>query len=175
MLPKLRAAAVGLALVLAGCATAVPYQPSAGAGQPGYSDEQLAQNRWRVTFTGNSATPRETVENYLLLRSAEVTIKAGYHWFVFDTRNTEAKTTYHSDFMGWPGWRGYGWYWHTWPYGPPYGPYGDVDTYPVTRYQAYAEIVMLTDEQAKAEPRAINAQDVLNHIGPTAQQPPPPR
>ena len=166
-----RFAVAGLALLLAGCATAVPYQPSAGAGEPGYSDEQLAQNRWRVTFTGNSATPRQTVENYLMLRSAEVTIKAGYHWFVFDTRDTEAKTTYHSDFMGWPGWGGRGWYWHSWPYGPG-GGFGEAESYPTTRYQAYAEIVLLTDEQAKPEARAINAQDVLNHIGPTATQPP---
>ena len=57
-----------------------------------------------MTFRGNSATRRETVENFLLLRSAEVTRDAGYAWFAFDTRDTEAKTTYHTDFAGWPGW-----------------------------------------------------------------------
>jgi hypothetical protein len=109
------------------------------------------------------------VEDYLLLRSAEVTFKAGYHYFLFDTRDTKTKTTYHSDFNGWPGWLGYGWYWHSWPYGPEQ----QVDSFPVTRYEAYAEIVLLTDDQAKNEPRAVNAQEVLDHIGPEAKPKPP--
>ncbi len=161
------------ALMLAACETPATYHPAERPGGIGYTDEQLAGNRWRVTFTGNSATRRETVENYLLLRAAEVTLKAGYHWFIFDTRNTEAQTTYHSDFVGWPGWRGRGWYWHSWPYGG-WGAETDVTSRPVTAYDAYAEIVLLTDEQARNEPRAIKAQDVLDHIGPTAYPPGPP-
>jgi hypothetical protein len=154
--------------VLAGCQTATTYHPSTEPGAAGYSDEQLAGNRYRVTFTGNSATRRDTVENYLLLRSAEVTLKAGYRTFLFDTRDTKTKTTYHSDFAGWPGWPGYGWYWHSWPYGPQ----RPFDSFPTTRYEAYAEIVLLTDDQAKSEPRAVNAQEVLDHIGPQAQPKP---
>lgn len=165
--PRLRTTAVAAACVfiLAGCQTATTYHPSTEPGAAGYSDEQLAGNRYRVTFTGNSATRREMVENYLLLRSAEVTLKAGYRFFLFDTRDTKTKTTYHSDFAGWPGWPGYGWYWHSWPYGPE----RQFDSFPVTRYEAYAEIVLLTDDQAKSEPRAVNAQEVLDHIGPQAK------
>ena len=48
----------------------------------------------------------------------------------------------------------------------PYGPEPSFDSFPTTRYEAYAEIVLLTDDQAKSEPRAINAQEVLDHIGP---------
>jgi hypothetical protein len=151
-------------LVLAGCETGPAYHQREAVGSSGYSDEQLATNRYRVTFTGTSSTRRETVENYLLLRSAEVTIKAGYRYFSFDTRDTKAKTTYHSDFAGWPGWPGYGWYWHSWAFGPE-----PMDSFPVTRYEAYSEIVLLTDDQAKNDPRALNAQDVLNHIGPMAK------
>jgi hypothetical protein len=149
-------------LVLAGCQTATPYHPSDRPGAAGYSDEQLAGNRYRVTFTGNSATRRDMVENFLLLRSAEVTLKAGYRFFLFDTRDTKSETTYHSDFAGWPGWPGRGWYWHSWPYGP----LGRFDSFPTTSYEAYAEIVLLTDDQAKSEPRAANAQEVIDHIGP---------
>ncbi len=157
-------------LLLAACQTPASYQPRTPDSHTGYTDEQLAQNRWRVTFTGNSATKRETVENYLLLRSAEVALKANYRWFLFDTRDTKAETTYQSDFAGWPGWRGRGRYWHSWPYGG--GGWGGVDTaHPITSYEAYAEIVLLTDDQAKAEPRAMGAQDVLDHIGPTARPP----
>ena len=157
-------------LLLAGCETPATYHPMEPGTHTGYTDEQLAGNRYRVTFTGNAATQREVVENYLLLRSAEVTLKAGSRWFLFDTRDTEAKTTYHSDFVGWPGWRGRGWYWHSWRYGG-WGMDADVTSRPETRYEAFAEIVLLTDDQAKQEPRAVNAQDVLDHVGPMARPP----
>jgi hypothetical protein len=164
--------AVGAVLLLAACQTPATYQPRTPGSSTGYTDEQLAHNRWRVTFTGNSATRRETVESYLMLRAAEVTVKSDYRWFVFDTRDTEAQTTYQSDFVGWPGWRGRGWYWHSWPYGGGWGAGGGMETTrPITSYEAYAEIVLLTDDQAKKEPRAMNAQDVLDHIGPMARQP----
>lgn len=164
---KISAAAAAL-LVLAACQTPASYQPRGPQSSTGYTDQQLAQNRWRVTFTGNSVTKRETVENYLLQRSAEVALKAGYRWFVFDTRDTEAQTTYQSDFAGWPGWRGRGRYWHSWPYGG-WGAGGMETTRPITSYEASAEIVLLTDEQAKAETRVLQAQDVLDHLGPLMQ------
>src|SRR5271157_940273 len=89
--PAIAAAAL---IALAGCQTATTYHPSTEPGGVGYSDEQLSGNRYRVTFTGNSATRRETVEDYLLLRSAEVALKASRHYFLFDTRDTKTKTTY---------------------------------------------------------------------------------
>jgi len=155
------AVSMAAALLLAACAAPVPYQPRLGGSGPGYSDEQLAANRWRVTFTGNSATKRQTVENYLLLRAAEVARQAGYRWFVFDSRDTEAKTTYQSDFAGWPGWRGRGWYRHSWPYDGV-----SDDARPITTYEAYAEIVLLSEAQAKNEPRAMQAEDVIAHVSP---------
>src|ERR1700709_608451 len=93
--------AAGLGL-LAGCMEPTAYAPRTTGQRTGYTDRALTQNRYRVTFTGNSATPRETVETFLLLRAAEVTRAAGYSSFVFDTRNTKANHTY-----------------DTVPYGPP--------------------------------------------------------
>lgn len=151
----------GLAtLLLAGCAAAPVYQPQQEPGGVGYSDTQLAANRYRVTYNGSGTTRRDMVEDFLLRRAAEVTLKAGYRWFEFDTRDTKSKTTYYDEFAGL---RGYGWYWHSW------GPAGPYDVVSVTRYQAYAEIVLLTDEQAKAEPRALEADDVLSHLNATAK------
>lgn len=155
---------------LAACQSPATYHPLDSRSGTGYTDEQLAANRYRVTFTGNSSTKRETVENYLLLRAAEVTLKSGYHAFAFDTRDTKADVTYHSDFVGWPGWRGRGWYWHSWAYGPGFGG-TDVTTRAATSYEAYAEIVLLTDVQGAQDPRSLRAEDVLEHIGPMAQSP----
>lgn len=169
-----RLAASALMLVLTACAQPAAYRPAERDNGPGYSDERLAENRYRVTFTGNSATKRAAVENFLMLRAAEVTRDAGYAWFVFDDRDTEAKTTYRTMFAGFPGWSpGLGFYRHSWIYDP-WDPYWQRDTVvvPSTRYQAYAEIVLLTPEQAKADAHALNAADVIARIGPQAAPPP---
>ncbi len=166
---------LSLALLgLAACATPTAYAPAADEHGAGYSDQRLATNRYRVSFVGNAATRRDTVENFLLLRAAEVTRDAGYQWFEFDTRNTESKTTYHTDFADYPGFGpGYGWYWHSWAYDP-WDPYwrSGATTFPTTSYQAYAEIILLTPEQAKGDAHALQASDVIARLGPQAAPPP---
>ena len=158
--------------LLSACTTPSAYAPAASEHGQGYADQRLADNRYRVTFTGNSATKRETVENFLLLRAAEVTRDAGYAWFTFDTRDTEAKTTYHTDFGPYPGWGpGFGWYWHSWRYDP-WDPFWHDTAFPTTRYEAYAEIILLTPEQAKQDAHALQAADVIARLGPQAAPPP---
>ncbi len=155
---------IALAALLAGCETQEPFQPREGHSS-GYTDLRLGPNRYRVTYTGNSATRREIIENYLLLRAAQVTVQSGYRWFVFDTRDTQARTSYHTDFVGWPGFRDrFGWYEHDFDY---------ADTYPSTRFDAYAEIVMLTPEQVHGEARALDANDIVARL--TPPPPPPPK
>lgn len=168
---KLAAASAGL-LALAGCATPADYAPRQPGQLTGYTDRELTPTRYRITFTGNSVTPREQVEDDLLLRSAEVTLAAGYSHFLFDTRDTKADTRY-STFAGpqpGPYFGGFG-YWSfrpRWGYDP-FGP--DVDIMSTTRYEAYAEIVLLKDADAAREPRAVDARAVIAHITP----PPAPR
>ena len=118
-------------------------------------------------------TPRETVESYLLLRAAEVTRAAGYTNFMFDTRNTRANTSVQTipygptadPFFGggWGRHGGFG-YWGGWGFA--YDPM--VDVVVRTNYEAYAEIVLLTPDQAAKEPRALNANEVISRIGPDA-------
>lgn len=174
----LAALAGGLAmLALVSCAEPTPYAPSTPDNANGYADQQLAANRYRITFTGNSVTSREVVENYLLLRAAEVTRNAGYDYFVFDTRDTRANTIYYSDyysdFPGFVGFHRFDHHFHAFAFFPyDYGYEGY--SRPITRYQAYAEIVVLPKDEAKHEPRAMNADDVIAHLRPvTVQQPPP--
>ena len=91
--PRLAGPMLALTL-LAGCASPAAYAPRASGQSTGYTDQELTQTRYRITFTGNSVTSRETVENYLLLRAAEVTQAAGYQFFMFDSRDTRAMTRY---------------------------------------------------------------------------------
>ena len=56
-----------------------PYQQARDGF--GYSEQQIEDNRYRVSFAGNSATSRQTVEDYLLYRAAELTVQTGHDWF----------------------------------------------------------------------------------------------
>jgi hypothetical protein len=165
-------AAAVLALVLFGlaaCETGPTYRPRGPGEVVGYRDRQIAPNRYRVSFAGGSATTREDVEDYLLRRAAEVTLGAGYAYFTFDDRGTDARTYYRTAFIT-PGfgpfdypyyWRPY--YWSSWEFGPSWR---TGEFIPVTRYTAYSEIVMLTPEQAENNPQAISAADALARLRP---------
>jgi hypothetical protein len=161
--------------LLMGCMQPTPYQPRLEGQVTGYTDRALTQNRYRVTFTGNSVTPRETVESYLLLRAAEVTRAAGFTHFVFDTRNTRANTSVQTvPYFPPPdpfwGRRSHFGYWGSW--GWPYEPAQDIVVR--TNFEGYAEIVLLNADQVGKETRAINAAEVIARIGPDAAPKPGP-
>jgi hypothetical protein len=48
----------------------------------GYSDTQMGENTFRVSFEGNGYTPLAKVSDFALLRSAEVTLEHGYPYFL---------------------------------------------------------------------------------------------
>lgn len=72
---------VTVALAFAACQTPTPYQPAV-AGH-GYWEEQTGDDTYRVVFAGNAVTPFDIVEDYLILRSAELAIENGYDRFFF--------------------------------------------------------------------------------------------
>ena len=82
-------AAVIFALWLGSCASVAPYQPLRSG--VGYSEQRLESTRYRIVYAGNSATPRETVQNYVLYRAAEVTLANGYDGFTLVTQDTQAE------------------------------------------------------------------------------------
>jgi hypothetical protein len=182
MTPTLRfswkhAAALAGLTALAACATAAPYAPRGPGQSTGYTDRELAPNRYRVTFTGNSSTRREQVEDDLLQRAAEVTLAAGYTHFVFDTRDTKAQTRYSTFPQPRPrfgfgaGFGGFGGGFGYWSFRPRFGydPFGPpVDIITTTRYEAYAEIVLLKGADVAKEPRAVDARAVIQHLTPPA-------
>lgn len=90
----LKTALLGGALILlSACATTTPYQQATKPGAfNGYSQTLLEDDRARVSFGGNSLTDRETVENYLLYRAAELSRERGYEHFVLLEQDTERDT-----------------------------------------------------------------------------------
>jgi len=79
-----------LGMLLVACASSgpTPYAPAPENGF-GYHEDPLTSNRWRITFEGNSLTRSEKVQDYTLLRAAELTLEQGYDWFRIADRNTD--------------------------------------------------------------------------------------
>ena len=88
------ATAASAALLVGACATETTYRPATGQGfsRTGYTDRQVEQNRFMVSFAGNSSTPRDTVERYLLFRAAEITLQDGGDYFVMVNRDTDLQS-----------------------------------------------------------------------------------
>lgn len=123
------AGALSAATMLSACVTPTPYQPATLTSRGpvnGFSEAPLESNRWRVSFSGNSVTSREQVEDALLLRAAELTLQQGFDHFIAVNRATERDVRYsvsprfgssfgyggygglgYSRFGGYPGWSPY--------------------------------------------------------------------
>lgn len=183
------AAILALGGAVAGCETATPYQAlnpqNTQAG--GYSENRLNSDRWRVSFSGNTLTSRETVERYLLYRAAELTTSQGFDWFVAADKQTDKTTGAYIDpdyGYGWgPRWRfgGYrGWYGGGWGYagwggygGWGWGGYGGSATvHPYSRYEVFAEVVMGRGPRP-ADGKALDAHEVVANLGPSIVRPKP--
>ena len=191
----LLAAAASGALLTAGCATETAYRPATGQGfyRQGYSDRQVEPNRFLVSFAGNTATSRDTVERYLFFRSAELTLQQGFDYFVMADRDTDRQTrTYTTPGVGGPwGYGGFGGYWGpSWRYygrgfggfgyrrgfgglgwspwyGGGFGAFDDFDVQTVDRFEATAEIVMRRGPIPQDNLRAFDARRVVDTLGPT--------
>ncbi len=184
------------AAVLAACATTTPYQAATKPGGfDGYSQTMLENDRARVSFGGNSLTDRETVENYLLYRAAEIAVERGFNYFTLAERETEAKKrahvsprfglydpyfnySFYRPRFGWSPYHRYS-YFHR-PYyrnrfsvfGPRFHDpfFNDYDVREITKYRASAE-VKFSRSGASENPNTFNAKEVLEHLGGTIQYP----
>jgi hypothetical protein len=172
-------------LALAACATATPYQPAGLNGQRGgYAEQRVENNRYRVSFSGNSVTSREQVETGLLLRSAELTVESGYDWFATVDRATDRDTRYvgtpdpfspryssfYSPYWG-PSWRYYrGGFWSPWDRWGAWGP-NEFDVRQIDRYEATSEIIMGRGPKPASDPNAFDAREVVQNLGARVTRP----
>lgn len=70
----------------------VSLSACAGTGFPGrFSETQLAENVWRVTFAGNENTREDQAEDFALLRSAKLTLENGYTHFSFTSSRSSTQ------------------------------------------------------------------------------------
>ncbi|MEM8951736.1 MAG: hypothetical protein AAGA21_06245 [Pseudomonadota bacterium] len=74
------AIAAAILLTLTACsASPTPYQVADGEG--GYTNRKLESGGYQVTFTGNGATPRQSIQEAVLFRAAQVTLQADSDYF----------------------------------------------------------------------------------------------
>ncbi len=146
------------------CASPTPYQAGSG-DDPGYRDLKIQENRYRVAFKGNSVTPRETVEIYLLYRAAELTTALGMDYFIVQDQDTDKKTDYTVSPSGWSG--GFG-------YGGRRRFAGIGYTTPVSESSQYEAITFITPRKGKMpedNPAAYDAREVLKNLEPKIVRP----
>ena len=168
-----KAALAGAAtLALAACATETPYTSAAESGY-GFTEQKIEDGRYRITFRGNSLTDRETVENYLLFRAAELTVDTGHDWFVITEDDTERTTQYRGTAadpfgpFGRYNFYGRGRAFPYYGFGYPWGPgFADVDLRASNRYTAIAYVKMGRGEKPQDEYAAYDARSVMDNIGP---------
>lgn len=167
------------ALALSACAsTSTPYGPAGQGSRYGYSEIRLNDDRYRVSFSGNSVTSRDQVEMGLLLRAAELTVQSGYDWFATADRQTTRDTRYYQSYDPFyydrygpfwsPRWRFYqGGYWSRWD--PFWGQQYDAQR--ITRYEASTDIVLGRGTKPAGDPNAFDAREVIANVGPRLARP----
>lgn len=160
----LRPTLVLLVVTVGACATVTPYQ-SLTKGM-GYSEQKLESNRYKVSFSGNSSTPKQTVENYLLYRAAEITLANGYDYFVTAQRSTDADTRYTQTFSG--GFGNFGYY--SWYPRNAFGANVGTST-SSTEYQADADILMYKGSKPEGNLRAFDARELKANLEPSIVRP----
>jgi hypothetical protein len=80
---------VGALLALCACASAPTYRPATRAGAPGYSEAAIESNRYFVTYRAPGAADAALVQDYALLRAADLTLQNGRDWFWVDRRTLD--------------------------------------------------------------------------------------
>lgn len=166
-------AVFAIVIAVSGCSTPTPYGPALDG--KGYSQVQTESDRFRVSFSGNSLTPRATVESYLLYRAAEITLQSGHDHFRIVEQDLEPTTRYYDTVTSPPGY--YGYYGRRSPRYP-HGQFSTVTSYPVTSYEAVANIIVFSDKnQSRKEPASddhtYNARDVIKRLEPRIVRPDP--
>ncbi|MEZ5939011.1 MAG: hypothetical protein R3C52_12475 [Hyphomonadaceae bacterium] len=94
---------LGVAMIgLAACASSPSYRPAATDASSGYAETKIENDRFRVTYRGKPNMSVKTVQDYALMRAAELTLQEGGEWFEVVSRNTEAdkktRTSIDTDF-----------------------------------------------------------------------------
>jgi hypothetical protein len=85
---------------LAACATTPSYAPAACASGAGYSETQIESNRFHVTYRAGGAADAQLLQDYALLRAADLTLEHGREWFWVDRSTIDADDSHNGPSFG---------------------------------------------------------------------------
>ncbi len=83
-------AAYSALFIVGACASGPDYAPAASAEALGYSDQRIENDRWRVSYRGDTKMSSAAVQDYALMRAAQLTLENGGDWFEIVTADTDA-------------------------------------------------------------------------------------
>lgn len=83
------------AALASACASQGPtYESRSDGGRYGYAETLIEPNRVQISYNGDTLTPRETVETYLLYRAAETTVQRGFDYFIVVAHDVQEDSYY---------------------------------------------------------------------------------
>ena len=85
---------------LAACASTPTYAPATSPSSAGYSETQIENNRYFVTYRAPGAADVRLLEDYALLRAADLTLQNGREWFWVDRRTIDEQSAYGGPSIG---------------------------------------------------------------------------
>lgn len=91
----IRVLALAAVLTLAACAMTgapPPYAAAASSNSVGYSETQIESTRYFVSYRAPNGAEAARLEDYALLRAAELTLENGREWFWVDRRSLDQQT-----------------------------------------------------------------------------------
>lgn len=148
-----------LCAVLSACASGPVYRAAPEPGSYGYRDTMLTDDQYRVSFSGDYGTARETVENFALFRAADVALNHGRDHFRIASRETSPIVS-HGNY-GPTASVGYGWGFPYWGTGVGYSGGGKSET----RYETVLQIQLGTDVPEDG-PDIYNALQLKKNLAP---------
>ena len=159
-------------IVLTGCVGPVQptsYQAAPPGGGSGYSEIWQDERRAEVRFAGNWRTDRQTVEDGLLYRAAELAAQRNAARFAVHDRTVERRVYETIDTPPFPSW----WYRDRYRWHGAYGRFPPrVNTWTV--YTAVMQIELLPeDAEAPQDVPLRTTQAVLDELGPKIRRPSP--
>jgi hypothetical protein len=163
---------VALALIASMSSCATSYGEKGLFG--GFEETRLDANTMRVHFQGNGYTAKQTVEDYTILRCAELTEEHGFDWFLIVDDETEGKDTQvHSGSFNSSSTSGVA----------SVNSYGNVNygsttqgwtspssTFNIRKYDSSVVIKMFAGEKPEEAFNAYSAADVIKYVGPRVKR-----
>lgn len=77
------------ALTLTACASTPTYAPATRPNGAGYSQTQIENNRYFVTYRASGSADASLLQDYALLRAADITLERNADWFIVDRRTLD--------------------------------------------------------------------------------------